>query len=75
MNSAELLQQMMLILNVQNDPLQYEQLSCVILSVNVSDDGNSAFDRLANLVVLKSIDQDSCIKPENDGGESERNGE
>lgn len=58
MNSAEMLHTMMMVLNVQNDPLNYEEVSCLVLSMD-SDD-TSAFQRLANLVVLKSKDTEIC---------------
>ena len=62
------------ILNVLNDPQNYEDVSCLVLAMD--EDDSHSFDRLARLIVLKSKDQESCGgdgEAEDDDGEGGRN--
>ncbi|KAB0790980.1 hypothetical protein PPYR_02780 [Photinus pyralis] len=74
MSSGDILRTMASVLNVLNDPQNYEDVSCLILAMD--EDDSHAFNRLASLVVLKSKDQESCGgdgESEDDGGEGQRN--
>jgi len=64
MNSLEILNTMLSILNVQNDPIKYEDVACLVLSMDTDD--TSPFQRLANLVILKSKDQGACSNDDDD---------
>ncbi|KAF5285120.1 hypothetical protein FQA39_LY16809 [Lamprigera yunnana] len=75
MNSVEILRTMANVLNVLNDPQNYEDISCLVLAMD--EDDTSSFERLAKLILLKTTDQKSCGAggdDEDDDGEAERNG-
>ncbi|KAK4878001.1 hypothetical protein RN001_010507 [Aquatica leii] len=80
MNSVEILTKMASVMNVLNDPQNYEDVTCLVLSMDADD--TSAFQRLAKLILLKTKDQSSCgsvssddyyDESEDDGGEGDRN--
>ncbi|KAF5284219.1 hypothetical protein FQR65_LT00219 [Abscondita terminalis] len=71
MNSAEILGKIVSVLNVMHDPSQYEQVACLVMTMDADDE--EAFKRLANFIIFKSKHIANCAseKPE---GQELRNG-
>lgn len=60
MNTFQILSTYRKVLNVMHDPFHYEDVSCVVLTMDAYE--KDAFERLANFVVLKSEDRGICTK-------------
>ncbi|KAF5285119.1 hypothetical protein FQA39_LY16808 [Lamprigera yunnana] len=58
MNSIEILSKIVTVLNVMHDPSQYEEVACLVMSMDTDDE--EAFKRLANFIIFKSKHIASC---------------
>ncbi|KAK4878000.1 hypothetical protein RN001_010506 [Aquatica leii] len=72
MNSVEILSKVITVLNVMHDPSQYEEVACLVMTMDSDDE--EAFKRLANFVIFKSKHIASCSTDTEEEGDAQRNG-